>query len=183
MGGIISSVLSLFKGKPEVRILVLGLDAAGKTSILHRLSLSQYIQHEPPTVAFNLEKVEVGNLKLQIWDLGGQQQIRPFWRLYFKDTNGIVFVVDSADVNRLDLCCEELNALLQEDELRGVPLVIMANKQDLKEALKAEELSKRLRLTSITDRQWSIYPTSAVTGDGVKESFLYLANTIEQKLQ
>ena len=181
MGNLISTVLSWFSGKPEVRILVLGLDAAGKTTILHRLALNEYIQQVAPTVAFNLQKVEVGNLKLQIWDLGGQQQIRPFWRLYYKDTNGIVFVVDSADRERIGICSEELNAILQEEELIGVPLIIMANKQDLPEAMSVEELTTKLNLNSISERTWTINPTSALKGTGIKESFEYLANVIEEK--
>jgi signal recognition particle receptor subunit beta len=90
-------------------------------------------------------------------------------------------VVDSADRQRIDLCVEELNALLPEDELRGVPLVIMANKQDLPEAMKTDELSQRLGLSNIKDRTWTIIPTSALKGEGIKEAFTWLSETMEAR--
>lgn len=181
MGGVISSIYSWFSGKREVRILILGLDSAGKTTILYRLSLNQYVQQVAPTIAFNLEKVEVGNLTLQIWDLGGQHQLRPFWRLYYKDTNGIVFVIDSADRQRIDLCKDELNLLLNEEELKEVPLLIMANKQDLNDALTIDELTAKLELANIKDRTWTIMPTSAMKGDGIKDAFDWLSESVEAK--
>lgn len=183
MGGLVSTVLSWFSGKPEIRILILGLDAAGKTTILFKLSLGDYVKQVVPTVAFNLEKVEVGNLKLQIWDLGGQNQLRPFWRLYYKDTHGIVFVIDSTDKQRIELCKNELVALLSEDELKNVPLLILANKQDLTEAMLVEELTSKLELSSIKDRPWTIMPTSAVNGQNIQESFKWLSETVESKMK
>ena len=179
--GIVSSILSWFSSKKEVKVLILGLDAAGKTTILYRLSLGQYVQQVAPTVAFNLEKVVVGNLTLQIWDLGGQQQLRPFWRLYYKNINGIVFVVDSADKERINLCNSELHALLKEEELKGVPVIILANKQDLESAMKPEEISHKLELPSIKDRPWTIMPTSALKGDGVTSAFEWLSDNMEGK--
>lgn len=183
MGGLVSSVLSLFQGKPDVRILILGLDASGKTTILFHLSLGNFVQEVQPTVAFNLEKVEVGNLKLQIWDLGGQHQLRAFWRLYYQDSHGIVFVIDSADRARIDLCRDELKLLLQEDELRGVPLLILANKQDIAGSMNVDELTTKLELSSIKDRVWTIMPTSALQGTNIKESFMWLSQTIESKMK
>lgn len=179
MGGIISSVMNWFSGSKEVRVLILGLDSAGKTTILYRLSLNQYVQQVAPTVAFNIEKVTFGKLTMHIWDLGGQHQLRPFWRLYYKSTDGIVFVIDSKDRERIDLCRDELNSLLSEEELKNVPLLVMANKQDLAEAMTAEEISNSLDLTKIKDRTWTIIPTSALKGDGVKAAFDWLAETIE----
>ena len=119
-------IRSWFSNKKEVKILILWLDSAGKTTILYRLSLGQYLHPVAPTIAFNLEKVEVGNLTLQIRDLGGLYQIRPFWHIYFKDNQGVVFVVDSADRERIDLCKTELQALLKEEELKDIPFVILA---------------------------------------------------------
>ncbi|KAH0793358.1 ADP-ribosylation factor-like protein 1 [Histomonas meleagridis] len=179
--GIVSSILSWFSSKKEVKVLILGLDSAGKTTILYRLSLGQYVQQVAPTVAFNLEKVEVGNLTLRIWDIGGQQQLRPYWRLYFKDINGIVFVVDSADKERINICNSELHALLKEEELKGIPLIVLANKQDLEDAMKPEEVSQKLDLSSIKDRDWTIMPTSALNGDGVSTAFEWLSENMEGK--
>lgn len=183
MGGLLSGVLSWFQGKPDVRILILGLDAAGKTTILYQLSSGEYIQKLQPTVAFNLERIEVGNLVLHVWDLGGQYQLRPFWRLYYRETCGIVFVIDSTNVERLDLCSKELYSLLEEEELLNVPLVILANKQDLPNAMSVDELTNKLKLASIKERSWTIYPTSAVTGEGIKDAFLWLSNIIDGRLK
>jgi small GTP-binding protein len=181
MGGLFSSISAWISGKQEVRVLILGLDFAGKTTILYRLSLNQAVTQVAPTVAFNLENVEVGNLRLQIWDLGGQNQIRPFWRLYFKDTTGVVFVVDSNDRERIGLCSDELGHLLREEELRGVPLIVLANKQDVDGAMKPEELSQKLALAAIQDRPWTIMATSALQGTGIKEAFDWLAENIEAR--
>ena len=181
MGGLLSAISNWISGKQEVRVLILGLDFAGKTTILYRLSLNQAVQQVAPTVAFNLETVEVGNLKLNIWDLGGQTQLRPFWRLYYKGTSGVVFVIDSSDRERIDLCADQLSGLLNEEELRGVPIVIMANKQDLSNAMKAEEISQRLSLSTIKDRAWTIIPASALKGEGIKESFQWLSETMQTK--
>ena len=181
MGGFISTISNWISGKQEVRVLILGLDFAGKTTILYRLSLDQAVTQVAPTVAFNLETVEVGNLKLNIWDLGGQIQLRPFWRLYYKGTSGIVFVIDSGDRKRIDLCAEQLSGLLHEEELKGVPIVVMANKQDLQDAMKAEEISQKLGLSGIKDRAWTIIPASALKGEGIKESFEWLSETMNGK--
>jgi small GTP-binding protein len=181
MGSLFSSISAWISGKQEVRVLILGLDFAGKTTILCRLWLNTAVAQVAPTVALNLENVEIGNLRLQIWDLGGQNQIRPFWRLYFKDTTDVVFVVDSADRQRVGLCSTELGHLLHEDELRGVPLIVLANKQDLPDAMRQEELSRALGLAAIQDRPWTIMPTSAAKGTGVKETFNWLAENIEDR--
>jgi small GTP-binding protein len=164
-----------------VRILIVGLDFAGKTTILYRLQLNQHVAQIAPTIAFNLETVEVGNLKLQIWDLGGQHQLRPYWRLYFKETAGVVFVIDSADRKRIGLCSDELTKLLREEELTGVPLIVLANKQDLPDAMRPEEIGQQLALSEIKDRAWTIVPTSATDGRGIREGFDWLSDRIETK--
>lgn len=88
-----------------------------------------------------METVNFKNLKLQVWDLGGQTGLRPYWRCYYQDTNAIVYVVDSADRERLDLSRQELELMLQEEELRGAPVLILANKQDLPNAMNEQEVS------------------------------------------
>jgi small GTP-binding protein len=179
MGGWISSIANWISGKREVRVLILGLDSAGKTTILKFLSLGTPVTTTTPTVAFTLETVEVGKLRLQIWDLGGQRDLRPFWRLYYRKTDGVVFVIDSADRDRMELCKQELIALLGEDELRDVPLVIMANKQDLDGTMDAKEVHQRLGLSAIKDRKWNIFATSGIQGAGVAETFNWLSEQLE----
>jgi small GTP-binding protein len=181
MGGIVSSISAWITGKKEVRVLILGLDSAGKTTLLYYLSLRPRETKIVPTIAFNIETVEVGKLRLQIWDMGGQRDLRPYWRLYFANSDGIAFVVDANDRERIDLCAEQLKDVLAEDELRGVPVVVMANKQDLESAMKADEISRRLQLTTIKDRQWSVLPTSGLQGTNVREAFAWLSEAMEAR--
>merc|ERR1719461_1990655 len=118
MGSLFSRVFhSLFGGK-DVRILVLGLDNAGKTTILKKISAPDSIVRTVPTIGFNVETVEYKNITFQVWDLGGQTNIRPYWRCYYPNTNAIIYVVDSADRERLKLSREELMKILAEDELK-----------------------------------------------------------------
>lgn len=182
MGGIVSSIFSWFSTKKDAKILILGLDGAGKTTILYQLSLGKFIHQLAPTVAFNIEQVEVGNLTLHVWDLGGQLQLRPYWRLYYKNNNGIVFVVDSSDKERMDVCKKELDTLLSEEELKGVPIVILANKKDLPEHLEAEEISEKLELSKIKDRSWTIFSVSAFDDTEIKTAFQWLSETIDKQV-
>jgi len=131
MGLIISRALNQLSqwGKQEKRILLLGLDAAGKTTILYKLKLNECVT-TIPTIGFNVEQVQYKNIEFNMWDVGGQDKIRPLWRHYFTNTDALIFVVDSNDVDRLDLAREELYRLLAEDELRDSTLLVFANKQD-----------------------------------------------------
>lgn len=101
MGGIISYFRGLF-GHREMRILILGLDGAGKTTILYRLQMGEVVS-TIPTIGFNVEQVNCNNLQLQVWDLGGQTSIRPYWRCYYSNTDAIIYVVDSADKDRIGI--------------------------------------------------------------------------------
>eukprot|EP00887_Chlorella_sp_A99_P006105 scaffold22.g6105.t1 len=118
----------------EARILVLGLDNAGKTTILYRLHVGEVVQ-TIPTIGFNVETVTYKNIKFQVWDLGGQTSIRPYWRCYYPNTQAIIYVVDSCDADRLPTSREEFQAILEEEELKDAPLLIYANKQGLFEGL------------------------------------------------
>jgi ADP-ribosylation factor 1/2 len=84
-----------------------------------------------PTIGFNVETVEYKNIQFTVWDVGGQDKIRPLWRHYFQNTQGIIFVVDSNDRDRVNEAREELQRMLNEDELRDALLLVFANKQDL----------------------------------------------------
>jgi len=118
-----------------------------------------------------------------VWDIGGQKAIRPYWKNYFENTDGLVYVVDSSDEVRLKECVEELFSLLGEETLKSVPLLVFANKQDLQFALDAEEILNTLNLSSITDRTWTIQACSAVTKEGLQEGMEWLVKTISEKKQ
>lgn len=151
MGLTFSKLFDKLWGKKEMRILMVGLDAAGKTTILYKLKLGEIVTTIPTIgssstcldhftmsidakcigIGFNVETVEYKNIQFTVWDVGGQDKIRPLWRHYFQNTQGIIFVVDSNDRDRVVEAREELQRMLNEDELRDALLLVFANKQDL----------------------------------------------------
>merc|ERR550525_2122366 len=134
MGGFFAKALEKIMGKKEMRILMVGLDAARKTTILYKLKLGEIVT-TIPTIGFNVETVEYKNICFTVWDVGGQDKIRPLWRHYFQNTQGLIFVVDSNDRERISEAKEELQKMLQEGELRDATLLVFANKQDLPNAM------------------------------------------------
>lgn len=165
----------------DVRILMLGLDSAGKTTILYRLQIGEVVS-TIPTIGFNVETVQYKNIKFQVWDLGGQSSIRPYWRCYFPNTSAIIYVIDSSDHARLSTSRSELLTMLSEDELSGVPLLVFCNKQDVEGALKPDEVSERLGLAGKeTSRQWSVRGSCATKGEGLEEGLDWLVNAIQKK--
>ena len=140
MGLAFSGLWQRMFGKEERRILMVGLDAAGKTTILYKLKLGEIVT-TIPTIGFNVETVEYKNISFTVWDVGGQDKIRPLWRHYYQNTQGLIFVVDSNDRDRIDDAKEELHRMLNEDELRDAVVLVFANKQDLPQAMPAAEVS------------------------------------------
>lgn len=158
-------------------MLILGLDGAGKTTILYRMHLGEVVC-TVPTIGFNVETMVYKNLQFNVWDLGGQTTIRPYWRCYYTGTDAVIFVVDSLDKDRLEICSSELHQMLKEDELSESALLVFANKQDQPGALKSEEITKALKLPSLRDRSWTIVPCSAIRGDGLSEGLDWLVDVI-----
>lgn len=177
MGAFASLFKNLF-GKKEMRILMVGLDAAGKTTILYKLKLGEIVT-TIPTIGFNVETVEYKNISFTVWDVGGQDKIRPLWRHYFQNTQGLIFVVDSNDRERIGEAKEELSRMLNEDELREAILLLFANKQDLPNAMNAAEITDRLGLHNMRNRQWYIQATCATSGDGLYEGLDWLSTTLK----
>ncbi|KAM9791360.1 ADP-ribosylation factor 3-like [Syngnathus typhle] len=177
MGNIFGNLFK-FLGKKEMRILMVGLDAAGKTTILYKLKLGEIVT-TIPTIGFNVETVEYKNISFTVWDVGGQDKIRPLWRHYFQNTQGLIFVVDSNDRERCTEAREELMRMLAEDELRGAMLLVFANKQDLPNAMTAAEITDKLGLHSLRDRQWFIQATCATNGEGLYEGLDWLSNRLK----
>jgi len=165
-------------GKKEVRVLILGLDNAGKTTILYKLYAPNRVIRTMPTIGFNVETVTYKNLNFSVWDLGGQTNIRPYWRCYYANTDAIIYVVDSADRERLGVSRKELLSMLAEEELKNARLLVFANKQDQKEAMSVVEVSQALGLHAIKDRQWHICKAAAIKGEGLSEGLDWLANAI-----
>lgn len=163
-----------------MRILILGLDGAGKTTILYRLQVGEVVT-TIPTIGFNVETVTYKNLKFQVWDLGGQTSIRPYWRCYYANTDAVIYVVDSADRDRIGISKQELLSMLEEDELKKAILMVFANKQDMEGSMSATEVSNALGLSALKSRTWSIFKTSALKGEGLEEAMEWLANALKTK--
>merc|ERR1712139_31668 len=177
--GIFGKVFSKLVGKKDCRILMVGLDAAGKTTILYKLKLGEVVT-TIPTIGFNVETVEYKNISFTVWDVGGQDKIRPLWCHYYQNTQGIIFVVDSNDRERVGEAKDELNRMLSEDELRDGVLLVLSNKSDLPQAMTAAETADKLGLHSLRNRQWFIQATCATNGEGLYEGLDWLSNTISK---
>merc|ERR1712190_544929 len=180
MGGFFAKALDAIKGKMEHRILMVGLDAAGKTTILYKLKLAEVVT-TIPTIGFNVETVEYKNLSFIVWDVGGQDKIRPLWRHYYQGTNGLIYVVDSNDRDRSEDARGELTKMLNEDEMRDAVLLVFANKQDLPNAQTAAEVTEKLGLHNLRHRQWFIQSACATTGDGLYEGLDWLSRILSSK--
>lgn len=178
MGQLLSVVNKWFSAK-ETRILMLGLDAAGKTTILYKLKFGERVT-TIPTIGFNVESLQYKKLNMNIWDVGGQDRLRPLWRYYFHNTQGLIFVVDCNDTSRIQLAAEELQRLLEEDELSQSILLVYANKQDLPNAVRVNELAEKLHLNTMIGRKWKIQGTVATTGDGLSEGLDWLGEEINK---
>ena len=166
----------------NTHIVMVGLDYSGKTTALYRLKFGQYI-NAVPTIGFNCEKVRVQYknrcLNFTIWDIGGQDKLRPLWKSYTRGTDGIVFVIDSVDEERFEEAKMELLKTARLPENKNVPILILANKQDLPRAKEAREISNLLSLDELTSNHlWHVQPSCAVIGDGLDEGLNVLYEMI-----
>ena len=168
--GLLTIIKKVKAKEKEVRILMVGLDNAGKTTIVKRVN-GEDIGTISPTLGFNIKTMDYKGYRLNIWDVGGQKTLRSYWRNYYEATDGMVWVVDSADVRRLRDCKDELRKLLGEEKLAGASLLIFANKQDIPGALTKEEIAAVLELETLGKRHWRIESCSAFTGEGLLEGF------------
>ncbi|CAG8695525.1 7519_t:CDS:2 [Ambispora leptoticha] len=179
--GLLSILRKIRQREKEIRLLVLGLDNAGKTTILKRLN-GEPIDKLSPTLGFNIETLEHNGYKLHVFDVGGQKSIRSYWRNYFEQTDGVIWVVDSADRMRIGDCSKELHALLQEERLAGASLLVFANKQDLPGALTDQEIRKGLQLDEIVTHHWAIQACSAVTGENLLVGMDWIVGDIASRI-
>ncbi|KAL7112453.1 hypothetical protein ACP275_04G004300 [Erythranthe tilingii] len=164
-------------GKREMRVLMIGINDAGKTTILYKLKLGEIVT-TIPTVGFNMESVEYKNINFSLWDIGGQEKIRPLWSHYFADTKGIIFVVDSSNRDCIVEARNELHKMLTDDELRDAVVLVFANKQDLPNAMNEAEITDKLGLHSLGKRHWHVESTCATSGEGLHEGLDWLSNNI-----
>lgn len=164
-----------------MRILVLGLDNAGKTTVIKKLN-GDDINSVAPTLGFKISTFQSPPFLLNIWDVGGQKSLRSYWKNYFEGTDGLVWVVDCADREKLAACTKELHDLLKEERLAGASLMVLANKQDLPGALTSDQIQHELDLASIKTHHWALFPISATTDKDIFGPFEWLVNDIGNRL-
>jgi len=167
-------------GRKERRVLMLGLDAAGKTTVLYKLQLGEAVL-TIPTVGFNVETVRYKKMELTFWDVGGQTKLRPLWKHYYRSTSSLIFVVDSADVERLSEARDELHHVLADDEMRGCVVLVFANKQDLPGAESVASLTDKLGLSTLRERQWMVQGCCATSGDGLFEGLDWMSGALDRR--
>ncbi|KAK0046711.1 ADP-ribosylation factor 3 [Biomphalaria pfeifferi] len=166
--------------RKEVRIIIQGLDAAGKTSLLYRLKLGEIVT-TIPTIGFNVETVVWNGLQICAWDLGGRDKIRPLYRHYYCNTQGFIYVIDSNDRERLDDALQELvHQILMEDQVKDTVVMVLANKQDLPNAMTGQEIEDALRKKmSLCSQTVFVRPCSVTSGEGMHEAFDDFVNQIK----
>ncbi|XP_025872273.2 ADP-ribosylation factor-like protein 14 [Vulpes vulpes] len=179
--GLLSSKNSKTK---QARILLLGLDSAGKSTLLYKLKLAKNIS-TLPTIGFNVEMIQLEkNLSLMIWDVGGQEKMRAVWDHYCENTDGLMYVVDSTDKQRLKDSRRELEHILKNEHIKNVPVVLLANKQDVPGALTAEDITRMFKVKKLcSDRNWYVQPCCAITGDGLMEGFRKLTGFVKSHMK
>ncbi|XP_058471731.1 ADP-ribosylation factor-like protein 11 isoform X1 [Solea solea] len=186
------------------QVLLIGLDSAGKSTLLAYLLTGQ-VMETTPTIGFNVGTLDLDKkTSLTLWDIGGQKSMRPNWRLYLDSCKAVVFVVDSSDMtclllrlyldsckavvfvvdssdsSRLPEAQKVLKKVLSDDRLRGVPLMVLANKKDLPNSMTIREISCQLSLPSLTDRLWEIQACSAKRGLGLQQAFVSVHRLIKK---
>uniref|UniRef100_A0A8C6QCM0 ADP-ribosylation factor-like protein 4A n=1 Tax=Nannospalax galili TaxID=1026970 RepID=A0A8C6QCM0_NANGA len=171
-----TSILSSLLSFQSFHIVILGLDCTGKTIVLYRLQFNEFL-NTIPTKGFNTEKIKVtlGNSKtvtFHFWDVGGQEKLRPLWKSYTRCTDGIVFM-------RMEEAKTELHKITRVSENQGVLVLIIANKQDLRNSLSLSGIEKLLAMGELSSSTpWHLQPTCVITGDGLKDGLEKLHDMI-----
>lgn len=172
--------------KDEFRVLILGVDKAGKTTLLEKLK-STYLKGEGlppdrvvPTVGLNIGRIEDANAKLVFWDLGGQVGLRTIWEKYYEEAHAILYVIDAAAASKFDDSKFALEKVIRHEHLKGAPLLIVANKQDLPGAINDEELAKFLHLKELDERPYTFQAVSAYDGRGIRSGINWLVEQMEK---
>eukprot|EP00483_Globobulimina_turgida_P000321 UN00321 len=179
MGGFLTKIRGkFFNSRKEFRILLLGLDSAGKTTILHQF-LSGKKKATVPTIGFTVESLIKDNVHFSVWDVGGQDKLRPLWRQYYAGTQGLIFVVDAADTKRLELVKDEIHYLMHEIELKYSIMAVVANKQDLADALQNDKLSQKLELTKLKCK-YKVFECVATQNIGIAEILNWLSENMQE---
>ncbi|XP_010506605.1 PREDICTED: ADP-ribosylation factor 1-like 2 [Camelina sativa] len=179
MGQTFRKLFDTFFGNQEMRVVMLGLDAAGKTTILYKLHIGEVLS-TVPTIGFNVEKVQYKNVMFTVWDVGGQEKLRPLWRHYFNNTDGLIYVVDSLDRERIGKAKQEFQDIIRDPFMLNSIILVFANKQDMRGAMSPREVCEGLGLLDLKNRKWHIQGTCALQGDGLYEGLDWLSSTLKE---
>ncbi|XP_010485647.1 PREDICTED: ADP-ribosylation factor 1-like 2 [Camelina sativa] len=179
MGQTFRKLFDTFFGNQEMRVVMLGLDAAGKTTILYKLHIGEVLS-TVPTIGFNVEKVQYKNVIFTVWDVGGQEKLRPLWRHYFNNTDGLIYVVDSLDRERIGKAKQEFQDIIRDPFMLNSIILVFANKQDMRGAMSPREVCEGLGLLDLKNRKWHIQGTCALQGDGLYEGLDWLSSTLKE---
>ena len=178
MGFILSKIIEFFtKSRNNFKIIILGMQNAGKTTILYRLSLGQLVK-TTPTIGSNVEELTYNNVKFQAWDLGGQESNRSLWDVYYMSTDAIVYVIDSQDDEYFEESKAQFHKLLVHPILKNATILIFANKQDLPGAKSINQLIQDYGFDKIKNHIWHIQSCSALKGEGLVTGIKWLSEQL-----
>ncbi|XP_006876988.1 PREDICTED: ADP-ribosylation factor-like protein 11-like [Chrysochloris asiatica] len=165
--------------KAAAQVVMMGLDSAGKTTLLYKLKGHALVE-TLPTVGFNVEPLEApGHLSLTLWDVGGQTQLRASWKDYLEGMDILVYVLDSTDAARLPEAVAELREVLENPNMASIPFLVLANKQEAPDALPLLEIRDRLGVERFQDHCWELRACSALTGEGLLEALQSLRSLLK----
>ncbi|XP_031781772.1 ADP-ribosylation factor-like protein 6 isoform X3 [Nasonia vitripennis] len=167
--------------KKEVNVLVVGLNNSGKSTVINHFKREDNRCIDiVPTVGFNVEKFAFGNVGFTAFDMSGHDRYRSLWEHYYKDCQGVIFIIDSSDKLRLVVAKEELDMLLQHPDIAGrkMPILFLANKMDLPDSLTTVKLVSGLGLDKIQNKPWHVRTTNAITGEGLQAAIEWFTDQI-----
>ena len=177
MGAIINKLLNSLSDM-KAKILMLGLDNAGKTTILYQMKLNEAVA-SVPTVGFNVEEVNYKGLQFNVWDIGGQTKLRSLWHHYYSGSDAVIYVLDSSDEERIQLARDTLEEVINNPDMLHCPLLLFANKMDMT-SLRPAALVEKMGLHH-TKRPWHLQPCCGLNGDGIIEGFEWLRKELKNK--
>mmetsp|Transcript_62639 Transcript_62639/g.149408 ORF Transcript_62639/g.149408 Transcript_62639/m.149408 type:complete len:191 (+) Transcript_62639:92-664(+) len=178
--GIFKRLFGGFASKKQVRIVVVGLDNSGKTTVLNALRPKKASLETVPTVGFSTEEFQKHGVNFCAFDMSGQSRYRNLWEHYYGDVEGIVVVVDATDKLRFAVVKDELEIMLRDPKVaeKKVPILFLANKMDLSTVAPPVEIVQALELEKITDRPWHLAPSNALKGEGLEDAMKWLVGAI-----
>lgn len=178
MGLLFAKLLRLFSAQ-EHKVIIVGLDNAGKTTVLYQFLMNEVV-HTSPTIGSNVEEIICKKVHFIMWDIGGQDSLRTTWSTYFTSTDFIILVIDSTDRERLMVAKQELYQMLAHQDLKNAAVLVLANKQDVRGAMSSQQIMQLLNLSCIKDHHWHIQNCCALTREGLNQGLEWMCNRVKQ---